>query len=75
MLESMTHHPVPTRAECTDVANSILDGTDNVMLSGETANGIYPVYMNILIIKGITTHTMSNICIEAERCFNYDFHQ
>ena len=63
MLQSMVDNPIPTRAEVLDVANSVIDGTDAVMLSAETASGNYPV-------KAV--EAMVRICLGAERQFDHD---
>ena len=63
MLDSMIRNPRPTRAEATDVANAIYDGTDAIMLSGESANGDWPVE---------SVQTMAKIAAETEKKLNYE---
>ncbi|KAG5237830.1 pyruvate kinase, cytosolic isozyme [Salix suchowensis] len=65
VVDSMTENLRPTRAEATDVANAVLDGSDAILLGAETLRGLYPVE---------TITTVGKICAEAEKVFNYDLY-
>ncbi|KAK7396629.1 hypothetical protein VNO78_17766 [Psophocarpus tetragonolobus] len=65
VVDSMTENLRPTRAEATDVANAVLDGSDAILLGAETLRGIYPVE---------TISTVGKICAEAEKVFNQDLY-
>uniref|UniRef100_A0A7C9E214 Pyruvate kinase n=1 Tax=Opuntia streptacantha TaxID=393608 RepID=A0A7C9E214_OPUST len=65
VVDSMTNNLRPTRAEATDVANAVLDGSDAILLGAETFRGLYPVE---------TVRTVGRICFEAEKVFNQDLY-
>ncbi|KAL5720025.1 pyruvate kinase [Ranunculus cassubicifolius] len=65
VVDSMTDNLRPTRAEATDIANAVLDGTDGILLGAETLRGLYPIE---------TIKTVGRICAEAERVYNQPLH-